>query len=307
MRIIDINFDNDQQLENIGDAFASKIRRKILRLLIISSYSIQEIASLCSISISTASFHIQILKEAGLIKVIRPPSGKGNEKNISLEAEQVIIRSSLNKVDTSTSLFQRNIRIGSYSHFEIEAPCALCTRDDRVLPFDTPNIFASPEHINAELLSFFNGFVEYTLLSNEFNKKKLRALTISLELCSECPNYNNDWKSDITFWINNVEIGTYRSLGDYGGRKGTFTPSWWGINSTQFGNLLKININDKGTFFNNSLTSSITINDLLIANNDTITLRIGVKKSSKYVGGINIFGKHFGDYNQDITFMVEYC
>lgn len=306
MRHINLNLDNDNELENIGDAFSSPIRRKIIRLLFESSHSIQDLASLCDISMSTASFHIKLLKEAGLIKVIRSPSGKGNEKNISLEAESIIIRTYRSNLKDNNAIYNTNIRIGSYTSYDITPPCALCTKEDRILPFDSATIFASQDRVMAELLSFFSGYVEYSVVAIPFNKKEIINLSFNLELCSECPNYNNNWKSDITFWINDVEIGTYRSLGDYGGRKGKYTPNWWGINSSQYGNLLKISITNQGTFFNTSKISDVSIANLNIDAHDLLRFRIGVKKDSKYVGGINLFGKHFGDYNQDITMMVEY-
>ena len=36
------------------------------------------------------------------------------------------------------------------------------------------------------------------------------------------------------------------------------------------------------------------------------SFRFGVKPNSHYVGGINVFGKGFGDHNQDIIVQVHY-
>lgn len=36
------------------------------------------------------------------------------------------------------------------------------------------------------------------------------------------------------------------------------------------------------------------------------SFRFGVKANSHYVGGVNVFGKGFGDHNQDIIVQVHY-
>jgi len=35
-------------------------------------------------------------------------------------------------------------------------------------------------------------------------------------------------------------------------------------------------------------------------------VRIGVKEDAKNIGGVNIFGKTFGDYEQDIIMKMEF-
>ena len=50
----------------------------------------------------------------------------------------------------------------------------------------------------------------------------------------------------------------------------------------------------------NYVDYDVSINDLQLKNEDFISLKIGVKKDAKYVGGLSLFGKSFGDYNQDI-------
>ena len=41
-------------------------------------------------------------------------------------------------------------------------------------------------------------------------------------------------------------------------------------------------------------------------NTDTFVLRIGNKPDARYKGGFNIFGKGFGDYQQDIRVEMAY-
>ena len=59
-------------------------------------------------------------------------------------------------------------------------------------------------------------------------------------------------------------------------------------------------IDDKGTFFNGRQISSVTMQQLNIPSHPYISLKIGVKKDAKNVGGIKLFGEKMGDYPQDI-------
>ena len=49
---------------------------------------------------------------------------------------------------------------------------------------------------------------------------RIGRLDLSAEICSEVAGFDNRWASDITVWINDVEIGTWTSPGDFGGERG---------------------------------------------------------------------------------------
>ena len=136
--------------------------------------------------------------------------------------------------------------------------------------------------------------------------EKVKSLYFSLELCSETMYYREKYPSDITFFVNDKELHTWTSPGDFGGRQGKYTPKSWPITSTQFGILKNFRINSKGVFLDNILVNpSVTIDDLNIASNDIIKLTIKVKDDAIHKGGINIFGKNFGDYNQSIVLTIN--
>ena len=48
-----------------------------------------------------------------------------------------------------------------------------------------------------------------------------------MEICSECLDFNTGYPSDITVWINGIEIGTWTSLGERGDRYGRLNPSYY--------------------------------------------------------------------------------
>lgn len=296
---------DDEELEAIGEALSSPIRRKILGLVNTKSYSILELAREINVALSTMSFHIKILKNAGLIKTIGSPDKRGNEKNVSQDMYELTISFSKPSIPNK-NIYSIELPIGSYSNFQITAPCLMCDTKKEIEGYDLVSSFYSPRRNEAQIISFMKGFLEYKISTYPVIEKKISSITFSLEICSECPNYNNHWKSDITFWINDIELCTYRSPGDYGDRKGKLNPSWWPDKFTQYGMLKKIRVDNEGTWLDELLVSDIKLNDLNLLNKDHFSLKIGVKDTSKYVGGINIFGKGFGDHEQDIIVQIAF-
>lgn len=305
MRDIYCNLKDDDMLEKIGDALSSSIRRKILRLLTVKSYSALELASLTNVALSTMSFHLKILKDAKLINMVSSPNKRGNEKNISQSCENIYISFSQNAI-TKKSLYSTELPIGSYFDFDITPPCIMNGRNGQIGEVDSTLPFYSPRRSEAKLFSFIKGWVEYRVPTAAFASKRIQSLTFSLEICSECPNYNNAWKSDITFWVNGKEICTYLSMGDYGDRRGLLNPDWYPPQSTQYGMLVKIRVDEEGAWIDNELVSDVKIGELDLLASPFFSLRFGVKPNSHYVGGINLFGKGFGDHNQDIIVQVSY-
>lgn len=127
-----------------------------------------------------------------------------------------------------------------------------------------------------------------------------------MELCSEAPNFDNDWPSDITLWINDVEIGTWTSPGDFGDRRGKLNPDWWIDWATQYGLLKTWRVDKERTTIDMDKVSDVSLADLALEGRHHLKLRIGIKSDALHKGGINLFGRQFGDYPQDIVMKVHY-
>ena len=65
-------------------------------------------------------------------------------------------------------------------------------------------------------------------------------------------------------------------------------------------------INKRGTFIDGLQISDVTINDLGLTDKSTIRLKMEVNDESNHVGGLTIYGKNFGNYNQDINVRINY-
>ncbi len=298
---------SDDRIEMLGLALSAQIRRKILMLLNTSSYSIIEIASILNIPVSTAAFHIKILKQVNLVLVTQKQASKGNTKIVSLNVDKITLNF-LNVKTETTEITSHivNIPVGSYCDAKVSPTCGLASEKSLLTVDDFPSAFFDANRFKAQLVWFSKGFLEYRIPNYFIKDKDLINMNISLELCSEAPNYQNDWKSDITFWVNGVELCTYQSDGDYGIRRGRLNPAWWPDYSTQYGKLVNIMVDSSNTYLNERGVSGVKLKNLLLAEGEYITLRIGNKADAKNSGGVNIFGEKFGDYEQNILVKFDY-
>ena len=126
-----------------------------------------------------------------------------------------------------------------------------------------------------------------------------------MEISSEFPFYNDDWPSDITFSLNDIEVGTWTSPGDYSDIRGKNNPEWWPENMNQYGILKTLQITNHGTYMNGEKLSNISIDKFKDAI-DYWTIKFEIKESAENVGGLTIFGRGFGDYEQEIKLRVYF-
>ena len=102
------------------------------------------------------------------------------------------------------------------------------------------------------------------------------------------------------------KVATWTSPGDFGNVRGIFTPDWWYPNWNQYGLLKILVINKRGTFIDGLQVSDVSINDFDFDYHSTIKLRLEVEEDAEHIGGLTIFGKTFGNYNQDIDVRINY-
>jgi predicted transcriptional regulator len=196
--------------------------------------------------------------------------------------------------------------IGGYTSVNVQPTCGLASPTSLIGFLDDPLSFYEPERIQAGLVWFRSGYLEYMFPYRLPKSASLLSLQVAMEICSEAPLHNNDWPSDITLWINGKEIGTWTCSADFGAQRGVLTPTWWDTNDTQYGLLKRWLVNLDGSYIDGYKLNSLTINDLGVDQQPTIAVRIGVKSDATHVGGINLFGRGFGNYPQDLILRLEY-
>ncbi len=295
----------DRESAKILHALASERRVKILSLLRDKRLNVTEIARKLNVPQSTTAIDIDILEKSGLLKVETIPGERGLQKICSLIYDEIVIQLPSMKKEVDENIIRVEMPVGLYTDFKVSPPCGLCSKEGIIGYLDVPSSFYNPKRAVAELLWFEQGYVEYKFPNNLPSEKRLKRLEISMEISSEVPGTNKDWPSDITLWINGVEIGTYTVPGDFGDRRGKLTPSWWKLAGSQYGILKRWIVTEEGSFIDEEKVSDVTLKDLHIKDHTSVKVRIGIKPEALNAGGLNIFGKGFGDYEQDIVMIME--
>ena len=305
-RILHVALDSDNNNAELTlKALASATRLKILELLSSQVLNISEIGQALEVPTSTANLHVNILEEAGLINTELRPATRGLQKVCARAYDTLVVALARGDVTEEQSL-QVSMPIGAFVDCQVTPTCGLASSEGIIGLFDDPTSFFEPERVNAQLLWFHHGYVEYRFPNRLPAQLTVASVAISLELCSEAPLHHKEWPSDITMWLNGVEIGTWTCPSDFGGQPGLLTPTWWESWNSQYGLLKVWTITDSGSFIDGRHISNVTLDALHLADSPTLTVRIGVKPDARHVGGINIFGRQFGNYPQDIILRLRY-
>ena len=300
MKELQLNIDDRDRVIAMTRALSSPTRLSIINLLNTNSYNINEISRLLDIPLSTTAVSIKSLEEAGLITVEPQPGSRGGMKLCSRKVDRLSLSLIPSRTDKAIQTTSISMPVGSYSECKIVPSCGLASRNGLIESEDDTKAFYSPKRFVAQLIWFTKGYLEYRIPMIVPDNEEIKALEISMEICSEAPNFRMDWPSDISFWINDVEIGNWTSPGDFGGRRGRLNPDWWNSNNTQYGLLERIHVDNEQTSINGLEVSRVNLRDLNLNREEYVLFRVGVKDNAQNVGGINIFGEGFGDYPQDI-------
>lgn len=287
-------------------ALASLPRWQILQCLAHGTRSINDVATLLQLPPSTVAAHIKILEDAGFIHTELQPASHGLQKVCARTYDNVLVQLPYN-AQTPTHVAEVPMPIGGFTHCSIGGTCGLAGPQALIGHLDDPFSFYEPDRVNAGLIWFRSGFVEYQFPNRLPMGAQPLNLQIAMEICSEAPLHHIAWPSDITLWLNGREVGTWTSPSDFGGQRGWLTPSWWDTKDTQYGLLKRWLVTNDGVFIDGMPLSSLTLRDLDLANERLITVRLGVKADALHVGGINLFGHTFGNYAQDIVLRLEYA
>ncbi|UFN47095.1 helix-turn-helix domain-containing protein [Roseomonas sp. OT10] len=286
---------------------ASPVRLQILRLLRQQGpLNVNQIGERLSLPQSTVAANVLVLEETGLIETEVVKATKGQQKICRVRFDDIVIRLDGPAFEQRRDLVEVAMPLGLYTSCDVRAPCGLCSPRGVIGLLDVPDFFLDPARVEAALIWFSRGFVEYKFPNNaKLIGAAVRAVEFSLELSSEVPGTSLDWPSDITLWVNGVKLGTWTSPADYGDKRGTHTPRWWKLEGSQYGRLTTWQVTDQGTFFDGLRLSGVTLRDLDLDAHHSIRLRIGIEETAAHPGGINIFGRQFGNHDQDIVMRLR--
>lgn len=304
-KLLMLDLGEAEEVCNVGKAISSPVRLEILKLLYEESLNIGEISEKLHIAPSSAALHVNILEKADLINTEVQPGTRGAVRLCSKKND--IVNISLDNVSKNINqVVSVNMPVGAYTDCEMFSTCGIANENGIIGNEDAKQCFYLPNRMSAQIIWSSSGYVEYKFPNQLPKRADLKSISLSLEICSEAPNYRENWKSDITVWINGADCGTWMSPGDFGSRRGRLTPVSWSSGSTQYGLLTTWEVRKDGCYINENRVGDTYIGMLGIKENEPMVIRIGNKKDAKYIGGFNIFGEKFGDHPQNIVLTMEY-
>ena len=161
-------------------ALSSDVRVNILDILVqYKQLNMNELSEKLDLTNGAVTMHIKKLEECGLIKTTNLTGKHGLQKICSLHEDKFIIDIGTQDVENSYNI---NLDIGHYSNYDITPACGIATKEKLIGEVDNPNYFADPERINADILWFTKGYIEYI----EF--------LIILNLTKYFQNFKSLWK-----------------------------------------------------------------------------------------------------------------
>ncbi len=286
-------------------ALSSKLRVEILQYL--AAYpgtGMMELADFFQVSRAAITQNIRQLNEAGLVEFGQSADDSGARKSCYLTEQQFMLN--LGRQFQKQKIYSTEIPIGQFINYEVMPTCGIATTEKLIGHVDDPAFFADPQRVEAGILWFGAGYVEYRLPNYLQKGQQVEELQFSMELSSEAPGVAENWPSDLSFSFNDIQLGNWTSPGDYGDVHGRFTPNWWIPNWNQYGLLKLLCINKSGTYVDGLMVSPVRIEDLDINEKKEFLFRIAAPAEALNAGGCTIFGRGFGNYNQGIKFNVIY-
>ena len=303
---INLSISHPDRLCPVAKALSSPVRTKMIALLSSRSMNVNELAEALSLPVSTAALNVRQLEEAGLIRAEIQPGIRGAMKLCSHRVDSVSM-ALCPEAGEGLNALTLHVPIGSYSIADgITPECGLVSEHAWIGESNTSRTFYHPDRLQAQLLWFRCGSLEYRFSLGEVDPAQVEWLEFSMELSSNAPLYRSDYKSDISLAVCGVPLGVFVSPGDYGSRRGRLNPSWWSDTASQYGLLKTWRIDHEGCQLDGERFSDITLKDLALAGREYLSLSIGIQPDAEHVGGLNLFGEKFGDTAQGIVLRVGY-
>lgn len=307
------------KFEIIANALSNKTRLRIIDLLLKGNFNINEISKKLKMPVPTVTVNIQKLEESGLVECHTRSGKHGKQKICVLKYDQIqlflrddlldeteIITTVKESIPTYSDIINEviDIPLGDYVDCKVSNECGLASYQEPIGKLNSPDSFMLTDRIKSQILWFNDGYINYQL-DIDCEDCIYESLTISFEACSEHMYFNRNWPSDITLWINDHELGTHTSEGNF--TEGEHhNPSWWPSDKSQRGEIITFEIDQKSTYINGNIISPLKLKDIFNENERIISVKIGVKEDAKNCRGIVIFGKEFGSYKQNIQLSINY-
>ncbi len=310
-RFVNVGQDNTDELVLVAKALGSPMRIQILEFLQDKSANVSEIAQGLDIPRATADLHISVLADAGFLDFETLPAKRGVQKVCTRNHDIVVLHVPKTRAPELLDVVTTDMPIGNFVDYDFTAiesggTCGMVGESALIGMIDDIASFHEPDRVNAQIIWFSAGHLEYRFPFRSQGGRTPRSLELSAELCSEAEGYHLDWPSDIFVEVNDVELGLWTSPADFGGSRGRLTPAWWPTDNSQYGLVLTWTTDSEGTTVNGEPISDVRIGELNLDQHSFVKVRIGVRPDAKNCGGMNIFGERSGNAEQGIVLKLDF-
>lgn len=288
----------------VYEALASSVRLSILQLLSTRQMNVRELAEALSLSSAIMTMHVKKLEKARLITTQMAPGKGGVQKICTLSAKKIEII-----LPTSPGLHrkahQTEVSVGHYTDFDLLPSCGIATVEHTIGEYNEPRYFWYPERVQAKMLWFSRGYIEYKAPNFLLGSQNPEELEITFELSTVLPFHPGNEPAGVVFSFNSIELGKWSGQKYQGTSRGIYTPAWWSDPLSQCGLLKTLRINRNGTYMDGKRISDVTLDNLPIRDKQW-TFRIAVPEQHGSSTGITLFGRGFGNHQQDLLFNLYY-
>ncbi len=290
-----LHFTDVAQAQKLCECLAAPARVEILRLILSGrAQCLDTIAKTLHLSNGAITQHVKKLCAAGLITLEETQGKRGIAKRCAIAVDRIMIDVSADAGGDGADVF--DVPIGQFSSASVNPYCAIATVEGYIGERDDPRYFTYPDRISAALIYFNSGKIGWTLPAPQKRRTKVSSVSVTFELSSKPSGHGRKRESAVTFYMNDVKLGTHSVDGEFTDRKGLFTPETFD-DVCQYGSLKTVKLTENGAFIDGIKLSDASISDI-DADNLVFTLAAD--------NGLAIFGKGFGDYDCGLRYKIEY-
>ena len=285
----------------------SDVRMRIVELLCErGEMNMNEIATALDLTNGALTSHIRRLEECGIIQTVTECTGHGNQKICSIKTDQILLTADSEAEAKEVGVYDTEVRVSHYSDCSVARPCGLCSGFSQIGPENDPRMFHNPERLQARMLWFADGYVEYRIPNVLTENQKMSQITFYFEISQDHIDYTEESLADVAFYLNGYRMGTWLTPPEFRLERGIYTPTWWNGQEKQSGVQKMIVVNSLGTYLEGVKCSDIGLRDLGLQSGEDLRFRLAVENRGNHRGGIVLYGAGFGNYNQDIRVRIHY-
>ncbi len=289
-------------------ALGSDVRMRIVKQLNSNGeMNLNELATVLELTNGALTPHIRQLEEQNIITVETRHSTRGLQKVCRLKESEILLNVYPSFEEENAKVYQTDISIGHYTDFSMHPDCGLVSEQNRIGAENDPRCFSYPERFDAQMLWFHDGYIEYHIPNLLPEKQRILQLTVSFEISSANQGVTDTSPSEIEFFLNGRKLCSWTALTEPGNTRGIYTPPWWIGTERQHGYLKMLVINNVGVFLDGVMIQGTGADWPFLDENGEMRFRIETHpENGQTSGGLALYGKHFGNYNQDILAIVHY-